>query len=154
MLLPDAFLAELKPEELFLLALACHYHDLGLAGSEADEHSPESRARVRDDHAVRVSDRLRGSWRELGFDDCHTDEAPIFSAAARGQQQEKNRLITIQPSKKAVSGKKKEEVLAGSPLFSFKLESEPRLPGRLAKSCGREFRSLQIGWRRATSHRR
>src|SRR4051794_6474225 len=39
LLLPDDFLAALNDRELFFLALACHYHDLAMAGTEADEQT-------------------------------------------------------------------------------------------------------------------
>src|SRR4051812_6994202 len=49
MLLSDAFLAALTAEEVFYPALACHYHDLAMAGTEADDSSSESRDQVRRD---------------------------------------------------------------------------------------------------------
>src|SRR5437879_5526544 len=54
MLLSDSFLAALTDEELFFLTIACHYHDLAMAGTEADDRSPEAQEQVRRDHALRI----------------------------------------------------------------------------------------------------
>jgi len=43
----DEFLAALSSQELFFLAVACHYHDLALAGTEADDRTAEAREQVR-----------------------------------------------------------------------------------------------------------
>src|SRR5204863_3605441 len=59
MVLSDEFLAVMTSDELFFLAVACHYHDLALAGTEADDKTAESREQVRRDHAVRIGDIVR-----------------------------------------------------------------------------------------------
>jgi hypothetical protein len=88
MLLPDAFLAVLTDEELFFLGVACHYHDLAMAGTEADERSPEAKEQVRRDHAVRVGTRVREKWAELGFEDERT--AQVLGEVCRGHRPKKN----------------------------------------------------------------
>jgi hypothetical protein len=67
MLLTDRFLALLSDEELFILAVACHYHDLAMAGTEADDETPESKESVRCEHAVRVGEKIQEKWQEMGF---------------------------------------------------------------------------------------
>ena len=54
MLLSDQLIAALTDHDLFFLALSCHYHDLALAGTVADDATPESRDQVRRDHALRI----------------------------------------------------------------------------------------------------
>jgi len=66
-LLPDKLLSEFTDDEIGLLILACHYHDLGMVGTEVDNQSPESRERVREEHAVSVGDRIKKHWAALGF---------------------------------------------------------------------------------------
>jgi hypothetical protein len=89
MFLPDAFLAALRDEELFFLAVACHYHDLAMAGTEADERTPETREQVRSEHAIRVGTILRQHWAELGFEDERTAE--VLGEVCRGHRPKKNR---------------------------------------------------------------
>jgi hypothetical protein len=88
MFLPDAFLAALQDEELFFLAVACHYHDLAMAGTEADDKSPESREQARRDHAIRIGTIIRQRWAELGFEDERT--AQILGEVCRGHRPKKN----------------------------------------------------------------
>ncbi|MCE9525057.1 MAG: HD domain-containing protein [Planctomycetales bacterium] len=66
----------LNEHELFFLALACHYHDLGMAGGELDNENTESRTQVRHDHAVRIGSRLEEEWVSLGFD--HQGDATVL----------------------------------------------------------------------------
>jgi hypothetical protein len=88
MLLPDAFLAALNDEELFFLVVACHYHDLAMAGTEADDRSPETREQVRREHAIRVGAIVREKWPELGFEDERT--AQVLGEVCRGHRPKKN----------------------------------------------------------------
>ncbi len=60
--------SNLNDFELFFHVLSCHYHDLGMAGTEADNETPETRDQVRRDHAVRIAEILNSRWEELGFD--------------------------------------------------------------------------------------
>jgi hypothetical protein len=88
MLLSDAFLAALSNDELFFLAVACHYHDLAMAGTEADDRSPETREQVRRDHAIRIGEIIRQRWMELGFEDERT--AQVLGEICRGHRPTKN----------------------------------------------------------------
>jgi hypothetical protein len=88
MLLPDAFLAALNDDELFFLAVACHYHDLAMAGTEADDQSPETREQVRREHAIRIGSIINRRWAELGFDDERT--AQVLGEVCRGHRPKKN----------------------------------------------------------------
>jgi hypothetical protein len=88
MLLSDSFLAALSDHELFFLTVACHYHDLALAGTEADEGTTEAREQVRRDHAIRIGVIIRERWIELGFDDERT--AQILGEICRGHRPNKN----------------------------------------------------------------
>jgi hypothetical protein len=69
MLLPDAILHQLNDDELQLLILGCHYHDLGMAGTEAENATQASREQARRDHAVRIGEVLRQKWQDMGFRD-------------------------------------------------------------------------------------
>jgi hypothetical protein len=88
MLLSDEFLAALIPEELFFLTLACHYHDLAMAGTEADDKTAETREQVRRDHAIRIGDIIRERWAELGFDNSRWAE--VLGEVCRGHRPRKN----------------------------------------------------------------
>ncbi|HVC94216.1 MAG TPA: hypothetical protein VND64_11025, partial [Pirellulales bacterium] len=83
-LLPETFLAELTGDEVFFLALACHYHDRGMVGSETDNASPEGRSAVREQHAVRVRELLRRGWESLGFED--QNEAEVLGDVCVGHR--------------------------------------------------------------------
>jgi hypothetical protein len=88
MVLSDAFLAALGDYELFFLAVACHYHDLAMAGTEADDRTPETREQVRRDHAIRIGTTVREKWAELGFEDERT--AQVLGEVCRGHRPQKN----------------------------------------------------------------
>src|SRR5262249_48251458 len=88
MLLPDGFIAALGDEELFLLTVACHYHDLAMAGTEADDRSTEARDQVRHDHALRIGRIVKEKWAELGFDDERI--AQVLGEICRGHRPKKN----------------------------------------------------------------
>jgi hypothetical protein len=88
MLLTDAFLAELSDEELFFLAVACHYHDLAMAGAEEDDRTAETREQVRRDHAVRIGKLIATKWAELGFDTPRV--AQILGEICRGHRPKKD----------------------------------------------------------------
>ncbi|MCA9086816.1 MAG: hypothetical protein KDA81_22315, partial [Planctomycetaceae bacterium] len=66
-LLPETIVAALTDDELALLIQACHFHDLGMAGTEADNLTVESRDQVRREHAISIGDRILAHWREFGF---------------------------------------------------------------------------------------
>ncbi len=84
MLLPDSLIAELTPQELFYLTLACHYHDLGMVGTVADDSSESGRQRIRAAHSVSIGERLRNDWQRLGFDD--QKSAEILGEICRGHR--------------------------------------------------------------------
>jgi hypothetical protein len=88
MVLSDEFLAALADEELFFLAVACHYHDLAMSGTEADDKTAESREQVRRDHAVRIGDIVREKWAELGFENRRL--AVVLGEVCRGHRPKKN----------------------------------------------------------------
>ncbi|MHB0961111.1 MAG: HD domain-containing protein [Pirellulaceae bacterium] len=69
MLVSKAVLSQLNDDELQLLILGCHYHDLGMAGTEADNATPAGQDQARRDHGVRIGDLLREKWQYLGFRD-------------------------------------------------------------------------------------
>lgn len=52
------FISKLSDRELFFHVLSCHFHDLGMVGTEADNESRDSRDQVRRDHAVRIAERF------------------------------------------------------------------------------------------------
>lgn len=84
MLLSDVFLSQLSDYELFYLVLSCHYHDLGMAGTEADNETAEAREQIRRDHAVRIGETLISRWAELGFDTPR--DAEILAEICRGHR--------------------------------------------------------------------
>ncbi|MFO0945648.1 MAG: hypothetical protein U1D30_06850 [Planctomycetota bacterium] len=88
MVLSDEFLATLTSHELFLLAVACHYHDLAMAGTEADDRTAEDREQVRRDHAVRIGEIVRHRWAELGFENSRSAE--VLGEVCRGHRPRKN----------------------------------------------------------------
>jgi hypothetical protein len=88
MLLPDSFLDALTDEELFFLAVACHHHDLAMAGTEADDRTPETREQVRRDHAIRIGTIVRQRWAALGFEDERT--AQVLGEVCRGHRPKKS----------------------------------------------------------------
>jgi hypothetical protein len=88
MLIPDPILAALTDDELFFLILACHYHDLGMVGTEADNETVETRERVRRDHAVSVGVKIVANWQQLGFPDQATAE--VLAEICRGHRPKKD----------------------------------------------------------------
>jgi hypothetical protein len=88
MLLSDEFLAAMNNEEVFFLALACHYHDLAMAGTEADGRTAQAREQVRRDHAIRIGDMLSKKWAILGFENSH--RATVLGEICRGHRPKKN----------------------------------------------------------------
>ena len=84
MLLPDDFLSQLTDDELYFLVLACHYHDLGMAGTEADDRTAAGREQVRREHAVRIGERIKTEWKEFGFES--ENEAGILGEICRGHR--------------------------------------------------------------------
>lgn len=83
-LLPDTLLSEFTDYEIGLLILACHFHDLGMVGTEADNETQESRDRVRQEHAVSIGDRIRKDWSGLGFP--NETMADILSLICKGHR--------------------------------------------------------------------
>lgn len=89
-LLPDSFLAELNPFELFFLTASCHYHDLGMAGTEADEASEITREHARRTHSVHIGDRIRNEWANLGFENERI--ATILGEICRGHRPKRDKF--------------------------------------------------------------
>ena len=77
-------LKELSDEELLLLTLACHYHDLGMVGTVEDDANDQSRAQVRREHSLSVGERLRQDWTAFGFE--HQRQAEILAEICRGHR--------------------------------------------------------------------
>jgi hypothetical protein len=90
MLLSDEFLAALSDHELFFLAIACHYHDLGMVGTVSDDATAEGRGQVRNDHALRIGEIIKDKWKELGFEDARS--AHVLAEICRGHRPNKNVL--------------------------------------------------------------
>jgi hypothetical protein len=88
MVFSDEFLAAMTSEELFFLAVACHYHDLAMAGTEADDKTAEAREQVRRDHAIRIGSIVREKWAELGFENARWAE--VLGEVCRGHRPKKN----------------------------------------------------------------
>jgi hypothetical protein len=88
MLLSDDFLTALSPQELFFLVVACHYHDLAMAGTEADDKTAEAREQVRRDHAIRIGGIVRNQWAGLGFENPRAAE--VLGEVCRGHRPRKN----------------------------------------------------------------
>jgi hypothetical protein len=87
LMLPDDAIAAIEDDELAVLILACHFHDLGMAGTEADNATPDGRDRVRKEHAISIGDRIRERWRELGFE--NQIFADILAEVCRGHRPDK-----------------------------------------------------------------
>lgn len=87
LLLLDEVVAALKDDEIAMLILACHYHDLGMAGTEADNATSEGRERVRKEHAISIGERIRERWQELGFE--NQNYAEILAEVCRGHRPDK-----------------------------------------------------------------
>lgn len=83
-LLTNDILREFKDDELAFLILACHYHDLGMSGTEQDNLTAEGREQVRIEHAVSIGDRITEHWRALGFPNESTAE--ILSEICKGHR--------------------------------------------------------------------
>jgi len=66
-LLPDELIGTLTDDELAILIQACHFHDLGMSGTEVDNLTADSRDQVRREHAVSVGDRIQTHWQAFGF---------------------------------------------------------------------------------------
>jgi hypothetical protein len=88
MLIPTSLLAAMTDDEISLLVLSCHYHDLGMVGTEADNMTPERRDRVRREHAVSIGVKLVGNWQKLGFPDETT--AQVLAEICRGHRPKKD----------------------------------------------------------------
>jgi hypothetical protein len=84
LLINDELLSNLTDHEVGLLILACHFHDLGMSGTEEDNLDEESRNRVRREHAISIGDRIRQHWREFGFPNETTAE--ILAEICKGHR--------------------------------------------------------------------
>jgi len=84
LLISDGITAKLNDDEIAMLILACHYHDLGMAGSEADNATSEGRDRVRQEHAISIGTRILERWQELGFE--NENYAEILAEICRGHR--------------------------------------------------------------------
>jgi hypothetical protein len=87
LLLPNDVIAAMNEDEIALLILACHFHDLGMVGTEADNATKEGRDRVRKEHAISIGDRIREKWQDLGFE--NQTYAEILAEVCRGHRPEK-----------------------------------------------------------------
>jgi hypothetical protein len=88
MVLPDGFLARLSDHELYFLALACHYHDLAMAGTVEDDKTQGTRDQVRRGHHIQIAPILRDQWKALGFENERT--ADILGEICQGHRPRKN----------------------------------------------------------------
>jgi hypothetical protein len=84
LLVTDGLLNALSDDELFFLLLGFHYHDLGMAGTEADNATASGREQVRQEHAIGIARRIVESWTDLGFED--ENEAAILGEICRGHR--------------------------------------------------------------------
>ena len=75
MLIPADVLQQLTDDELQLLILSCHFHDLGMSGTEFDNQTRETQEQTRIDHAVRIGEIIENNWQSLGFRSASTAEA-------------------------------------------------------------------------------
>ena len=87
LLLSDDAIAAMKDDEIAMLILACHFHDLGMAGTEADNATDEGRDRVRKEHAISIGERIRERWQELGFE--NQNYAEVLAEVCRGHRPDK-----------------------------------------------------------------
>jgi hypothetical protein len=85
--LPDELLASLNTFELFFLALACHFHDLGMVGTVSHDADEQGRAQTRREHAITIGERLVKDWQVLGFTD--ERQAGILGHICRGHRPKK-----------------------------------------------------------------
>jgi hypothetical protein len=83
-LVNDDLLSELSDQEIGFLILACHFHDLGMSGTEEDNFDENSRNRVRREHSISIGDRIRQHWRDFGF---HNEtKAEILAEICKGHR--------------------------------------------------------------------
>jgi len=87
-LLPEELLAALSDDEIAFLILACHYHDLGMAGTEADNRTVEGREQVRREHAISIGSRILADWQSLGFQ--NEKVAEILAEICKGHRPERS----------------------------------------------------------------
>lgn len=79
-----SMLDELTDDEIAFLILACHFHDLGMAGTEYDNFDVNRRDQVRIEHAVSVGNRIREHWRAFGFQ--NENDAMVLGEICRGHR--------------------------------------------------------------------
>lgn len=87
-LVTPELLRQLKDDEIQLLVLACHFHDLGMAGTEANNCDQASRDQARRDHAIRIEELIRDKWQSLGFRD--KTLAELLAEVCRGHRPHKS----------------------------------------------------------------
>ena len=80
-------LDELTDDEIAFLILACHFHDLGMAGTEDDNQDATTREQVRREHAVSVGNRIRLHWRAFGFQ--NENDSQVLGEICRGHRPNK-----------------------------------------------------------------
>jgi hypothetical protein len=80
-------LNELTDDEIAFLILACHFHDLGMAGTEYDNQDAIRREHVRREHAVSVGNRIRDHWRAFGFQ--NENDSQVLGEICRGHRPNK-----------------------------------------------------------------
>lgn len=83
-LIPDQLIKLLRDDEIRLLILVCHFHDLGMSGTEANNKDPRSQDQARQDHAIRIGERICENWASFGFAD--ENEAKVLSEICRGHR--------------------------------------------------------------------
>lgn len=88
LLLSDDFLNSLNEYELFFLAASCHYHDLGMSGTELDDQTESSRSHARRIHAIRIGERIACDWAQLGFNNQRI--AAILGEICRGHRPQRD----------------------------------------------------------------
>lgn len=84
MLLTDEILHQLFDDEIALLILSCHFHDLGMAGEESDNETEAGRTQVRNEHAISIGEKIRLSWQQIGFPD--ENYACVLAEVCRGHR--------------------------------------------------------------------
>lgn len=87
-LLPDGLRSELNTTELCFLLLACHFHDLGMAGTSLQNRTETGRDQARREHAIAIGTRLTDNWQTLGFRDALMAEA--LKEVCRGHRPSRN----------------------------------------------------------------
>jgi len=62
MLCAAGLIQELNDAERYLLLLACHFHDLGMVGTEEESATSAGQESIRRQHSVRIGERIKAEW--------------------------------------------------------------------------------------------